>query len=209
MLSNSIKISDHPLLDAACIVAQFAQPLGEATSPPGLTDLLSLDADSPFEPDEQVKTCVRKLLRHGGHQPSGRGKPSSEYLQKAVGEDRLGSINPAVDICNVVSLHSGLPISVIDLARSSEPFEIRVADDETEYVFNASGQSIKLKGLLCLHDADGPCANAVKDSHRTKTSDTTTRTLSIIWGTTTLPRRTEQAANWYRELLQQVGASVA
>ena len=203
-----IELAEHPLLDAACIEAQFAQPLGDLASPAELTRLLAVDAETPFEFDEEVKTCVRKMLRHGGYQPSGRGKPASEYVRKAVAEDRLGSINPAVDICNIVSLHSGLPISVIDLERASEPLVIRIADDDAEYVFNASGQTIKLKGLLCLHDADGPCANAVKDSQRTKTSDTTTRTLSIIWGTTALPGRAAQAADWYRELLQQVGASI-
>ena len=204
-----IEIHEHPLLDAACIEAHFDRPLGELSSPASLTSHLSLDAGSPFQPDEQIKTCVRKLLRHGGYQPSGRGKPASEYVRLAVAEARLGSINPAVDICNVVSLHSGLPISVIDRDRAAEPLSIRIADDDAEYVFNASGQTIKLKGLLCLHDAAGPCANAVKDSQRTKTSDITTRALSIIWGTTALPGRTDQAANWYRELLQKTGATIA
>ena len=60
-------------------------------------------------------------------------------------------------------------------------------------------------GLLCLHDAEGPCGNAVKDSQRTKTSDATRRTLSVVWGTHTLAGRTADAVAWYRELLGRAG----
>ena len=43
---------------------------------------------------------------------------------------------------------------------------VGVAPAGASYVFNASGQAIDLGGLLCLFDADGPCANAVKDAQR-------------------------------------------
>ena len=39
-----------------------------------------------------------------------------------------------------------------------------------------------LPDLLVLCDAEGPCANAVKDAQRTKTHDGTSQTLSILWG---------------------------
>ena len=77
----------------------------------------------------------------------------------------------------------------------------------SRYVFNASGQEIDLGGLICLFDADGPCANAVKDAQRTKTSAATTRTLSVVWGTRALPGRATEAATWYRRLLGEVGAA--
>ena len=60
---------------------------------------------------------------------------------------------------------------------------------------------------LCLFDADGPCANAVKDAQRTKTAADTRRTLSLIWGTTALPGRAARAEAWYRQLLEQHGAA--
>ena len=150
-----------------------------------------------------MREAVRALLRHGGFKPSGRSKPASEYLIKAVGEGLLSPINAAVDACNVVSLHSGLPISVVDLDRARPPLRVGVAPAGSSYVFNASGQSIDLGGLLCLFDADGPCANAVKDAQRTKTSPETRRTLSLIWGTTALPGRAARTEAWYRELLEQ------
>jgi DNA/RNA-binding domain of Phe-tRNA-synthetase-like protein len=106
-----------------------------------------------------------------------------------------------------VSLHSGLPISVVDLDRASPPFHIGLAAQDASYVFNASGQSIDLSGLLCLFDASGPCANAVKDAQRTKTNEQTLRTLSVVWGTHALPGRAEAATTWYRALLEQMSAS--
>ena len=108
-----------------------------------------------------------------------------------------------------MSLHSGLPISVVDLDLARPPFRIGVAQEGASYVFNPSGQTIELAGLLCLFDADGPCANAVKDSQRTKTRGETTRTLTVIWGTRALPDRAAAAMAWYRELLASGGASTA
>ena len=63
--------------------------------------------------------------------------------------------------------------------------------------------------MLCLFDAQGPCANAVKDAQRTKTGPATTRTLSVVWGTSDLGLHLERTVAWYRELLARAGASTA
>lgn len=201
-----LALDPHPLLDLRAFVTVFPRPLGEMPSPPELWALLSAEAPVPLHSDETVREAVRALLRHGGFKPTGRSKPASEYLLKAVRENLLAPINLAVDVCNIVSFHSGLPISVVDLDRAREPFRVGLASAGTSYVFNASGQSIDLAGLLCLFDAEGPCANAVKDAQRTKTSADSRRTLSLIWGTVALPGRAAQTEKWYRGLLEQQGA---
>jgi len=202
-----VEIEPHPLLAAGCFVTEFSKPLGEVESPAWLVSLLDAAAAAPLASNDEVRGAVRDLLRHGGYKPTGRGKPASEYLMRAAGEGALGSINAAVDVCNVVSLHSGLPISVVDLERAAAPFSIRIAPEGAKYVFNQAGQEIDLAGLLCLYDAKGPCANAVKDSQRTKTSVTTKRTLSIVWGVKGHEARLEQAVAWYRDLLARIGAT--
>ena len=204
-----LTVASHPLLDLAVFVTQFPRPLGECPSPPELLAGLRLDHPAPLHSDDMVRAAVRDLLRHGGYKPTGRGKPASEYLLRAASDGALGPINLAVDACNVVSLHSGLPISVIDLERATAPLRVGVAAAGESYVFNASGQTIDLTGLLCLSDASGPAANGVKDAQRTKTHGGTTHTLSILWGTNALPGRTRAAAAWYRELLQRAGATTA
>jgi DNA/RNA-binding domain of Phe-tRNA-synthetase-like protein len=202
-----LTLDPHPLLDVRCFVTNYPRPLGEMATPPGLLNLVKENAKAPLQSDDRVRDSVRALLRQGGFKPTGRSKPASEYLLKVAREGILSSINLAVDACNAVSLHSGLPISVVDLDRARLPFRIGVASAGSFYVFNASGQSIDLGGLLCLFDQDGPCANAVKDAQRTKTDGSTRRTFSVIWGTNVLMGRAEQTAAWYRSLLEGQGAS--
>ena len=203
----TVTAAPHPLLLATAFVTRFPEPLGEAASPDWLLALLDLEAEAPLERSEEVRGDVRDLLRHGGYKPTGRGKPASEYLVRAVGEGKLGSINAAVDACNVTSLHSGLPISVVDLDLACEPFTLAIQPPGTTYVFNTGGQTIDVSGLLCLADGEGPCANAVKDSQRTKTHAGTRATLSVVWGVRSHPERVETATRWYRELLERAGAA--
>lgn len=202
-----LAVAPHPALDPGAFVTVFAAPLGDVATPASWIERMRLDAEAPLVSDDDVRKAVRNCLRHHGYKPTGRGKPASEYLIRAAGESALASINPAVDACNVVSLHSGLPISVIDLDRAAPPLSIAVAEPGAEYVFNPAGQVIRIGGLPCICDAAGPCANAVKDAQRTKTDAATTRTLSVVWGTRDLPGRAARAVEWYREILESLGAT--
>jgi DNA/RNA-binding domain of Phe-tRNA-synthetase-like protein len=204
----SLEVEPHPLLDAVAFETTFPEPLGELGAVASLVSMMSPTASAPISSDDAVRSAVRDLLRHGGYKPTGRGKPASEYLVRAASEGALSSINAAVDACNAVSLHSGLPISVVDLERAKPPYAVRLGRAGERYVFNASGQEIDIAGLLCFCDADGPSANAVKDAQRTKTHAGTTRTLTIIWGTRALPGRSQATFDWYRALLASLGARV-
>jgi len=206
-MNVALTVDEHPALLPAAFVTEFPAPFAELPTPAWLLALLALEAEAPLERDEAVRGAIRDLLRHGGYKPTGRGKPASEYLVRAVGEGKLGSINLAVDACNVVSLHSGLPISVVDLDLAVPPFRLGLAPPDTTYVFNAGGQTIDVSGLLCLIDAEGPTANAVKDAMRTKTRPETRRTLSVIWAAQGMEERLATALRWYRELLQRAGAT--
>src|SRR6516164_863357 len=203
----TIAVEPHPLLDLHAFVTEFSVGLADVVVPPDILELLSKDTVPLVRSDDRIRDAIRRLLRHGGFKPAGRSKPASEYLARAADEGALGSINAAVDVCNIISLHCRLPISVVDLAKAREPFRVRVAPAGASYVFNASGQTIDLEGLLCLFDAEGPCGNAVKDAQRSKTDTETRRTLTVIWGTTELPGQAARAERWYRELLERLGAT--
>ncbi len=203
-----IEQKNYPNLMPVAVVTHFDALLGESQTPADIFAMLDTKFESPIGKDENTKTLVRDVLRQTGYKPTGRGKPASEYLVKAVSQGRLGTINVCVDILNIVSLHSGFPISVVDLDLVDEPLSIQPAAAETRFIFNASGQEIKLDGLVCLFDRQGPCANGVKDSQRTKTSDTTTRTLTIVWGVQALAEQVNATVSWYAELLRKVGARV-
>lgn len=201
----TVDVLEHPLLELRLLSCVFPEGLGGASSPE-LLQFLDPNTEGPLVIREETKTQIRDLLRWGGFKPSGRSKPASEYLLKAAAGGFLGPINPAVDVCNVVSLHSGLPISVVDLDRVVGGLRIGIADKDTRYVFNASGQEIDVSGLLCLMDENGPCANAVKDSQRTKTDSESRRCLYVFWGSTALSGDVEEAYNWARECLAAEGA---
>lgn len=204
----TITVEPHPLLDVGAFVTRFPRPLAEVCAPASITALGQPGAAAPVAVTDAVKTQVRDLLRHGGFKPSGRSKPASEYLVAAAAEGRFPTINAAVDACNVVSLHSGLPISLVDLDRVDGALVIRIAPAGTTYVFNPSGQVIDTSGLVCLYDAQGPTGTPVKDAQRTKTHDGTRAAVSIVWGTRAAPGRTHDTTRWYRELLASIDGVV-
>jgi DNA/RNA-binding domain of Phe-tRNA-synthetase-like protein len=192
-MSFTIRVVPHPFLDLRAFLARMQSP---AVAP------------TPVAPshDDRVKNAVRDLLRHGGFKPSGRSKPASEYLVAAFTENRWPQINPLVDICNVVSLASGLPISLVDADKVEGELVVQIAPTATSYVFNPSGQVIDASGLVCLCDARGPTGTPVKDAQRTKTDDATKNVIVIVWGTNALPGRTAETTRWYRELLAPYAA---
>lgn len=202
----TVAIAPHPLLDASLFVVELARPLAETLTPSAISSLVAPTATSRLQSSDAVRTAVRDLLRHGGFKPAGRSKPASEYLVGAIESGRFPQINALVDACNVVSLHAGLPISLVDVDRldDRDQLAIQIAPPGTSYVFNPAGQVIDASGLVCLYDATGPTGTPVKDAQRTKTHDGTRRALAVVWGTTALPGRTAEATRWFRELCAEI-----
>jgi DNA/RNA-binding domain of Phe-tRNA-synthetase-like protein len=144
-------------------------------------------ADADFPPPA-VKGGVRAMLRRGGFKPSGRNKPASEYLAQAAREGRFPRINNLVDINNLLSLESGLPISLLDLDAVGERVVLRYGTEGERYVFNPAGQEIDLKGLICACRADDggastPLGNAIKDSMAGKLRDATRDVIGVVYAT--------------------------
>jgi DNA/RNA-binding domain of Phe-tRNA-synthetase-like protein len=213
-----VTLPDHPLLDAHLLEARWPGPLGSLAAPAWLDALCGLasPASGPEgasavplpAPTPADVTAVRDLLRVGGFKPAGRNKPCNEYIRRVAEDGRFPRIDPAVDLTNAAALHGGLPVSTIDLDRAQGPLRIEIAAAGTAMVFNASGQTLDLGGLVCLFDQGGPCADAVKDSQRTKTTAETVRTLTVIWGTAALPGRAKALADWMAERMAALGAVV-
>lgn len=180
-------------------------------SPAGLDAALA-DAITAAPEDESIKKAVRDLLRHGKYKPTGRGKPACEYLLKAAREDRFPRINNLVDINNLVSLTSQLPISLIDVARAAtDHFLVRRGREGERYVFNSGGQEIDLQDLLLVsrQPNDAPCANPVKDSMATKLTDESTDVLAVIYAPSSLLEHLESATARFAEALKAWGGADA
>ncbi len=169
-----------PGLELHALLAELPRPLGELPTVDVAGEVAAFLAGSGIDPT--LRATVRDVLRQHGYRPTGRGKPSAEYLASAAVEGRFPAINAAVDAGNLVSLHSGLPISMVDADLAQPSWSVRPGADGESYAFNASAQAMDLAGLPCLCDRDGPCANAVKDAERTKTTTATRRVLAVVWG---------------------------
>jgi len=203
-MALTVSVAEHPLLEVDAFVTRFARPLAELATPPEILIFVEPQARAPICSSDTVRAEVRSLLRHGGFKPAGRSKPASEYLHAVQHEGKFPAINAAVDACNVVSLHSGLPISLVDLDGTEGALRIDLAPAGTSYPFNPSRQLIEVGGLCCLFDDHGPTGTPVKDAQRTKTHPGTRCTLSVIWGTRSLNGRTRKTGAWYRELVAQL-----
>jgi DNA/RNA-binding domain of Phe-tRNA-synthetase-like protein len=153
---------------------------------------------------DRVKTAVRDLLRVGGYKPAGRGKPASEYLSQAAERGEFPRISHIVDALNLVSLESRLPISLLDADRvmdGTEALVIRFGRPGESYVFNSIGHEIHIEGLVSVTRMSGPAlGNPVKDSMMAKTTDATTHTIALIWGSL---RALDQTA--MRQVCQRLG----
>jgi DNA/RNA-binding domain of Phe-tRNA-synthetase-like protein len=131
------------------------------------------------------KAAVRNMLRFGSYKPSGRSKPSSEYLLGAAIEDNFPLVNGPVDVNNTVSLEWGYPASIFDIERCGLELLLRRGLAGESYIFNLSGQSINLEDLLCVCRAEAgswkPCGNPVKDAMETKISEKTRGVAAVIY----------------------------
>jgi len=203
-----LAVEPHERLHLRAFITRLPDRLELVPTPEPALALLAPGAEAPFSQPEELRGQVRDVFRGHGYKPTGRGKPSSEYLARQAAEG-LPRINAAVDLCNAVSLHSGIPISVVDPDRGRAPWRVTVAPAEAEYVFNTGGQVIAVGGLLCLFDAEGPCANAVKDAQRTKTAGDTRSTLSLLWGPRTQAEHVDRTLEWYLGLWAQAGAETS
>jgi len=172
----NIDVPDHPGLRLCHLAVTLPRPLGALPSPDWLTVLLRPDAVAPLAPPDGLPARVRDLLRGHGYRPTGRGKPSSEYLAAAAAAGRLGPINAVVDAGNAASLHSGLPISIVDLDRCTGQLRVAIPPAGSRY------------------------------AQRTKTGDGTVRVLAVVWGTAAPAGHAEATARWLEQLLARVAA---
>jgi DNA/RNA-binding domain of Phe-tRNA-synthetase-like protein len=159
---------------------------------------------------EEITGQVRDILRHGKYKPTGRGKPASEYLHRAALEDRFPRINNLVDINNLISLRSLLPISLVDLVRANaNAFTIRHGRAGEAYVFNSAGQMIDVEDLtvVAFNPRDEACANPVKDSMKTKLADDSSDVMAVLYAPRALSTSLIESTKQFERALLDWGAA--
>jgi DNA/RNA-binding domain of Phe-tRNA-synthetase-like protein len=180
-------------------------------SPPGLAAALQAAVEEALAGKDSGesaarRSAVRDMLRFGAYKPTGRGKPASEYLLNAAAAGEFPVISALVDINNLVSVSSLLPISLVDLdLADADSFAVRRGREGESYVFNPSGQVLDLRDLLLTarRPGDRPCASPVKDSQATKTHEGTTRVLGVVYAPARMAAQAEGAADLMGRLLAE------
>jgi DNA/RNA-binding domain of Phe-tRNA-synthetase-like protein len=203
--------ADHVV--AGIIVGRGCHPGSSTETLNAAIDTAVAEARRQADP-RHMTTAVRDVLRHGKYKPTGRGKPASEYLLNAAREERFPRLGTLVDINNLISLRSRLPISLIDLERAAATgFLIRHGRPGESYVFNRAGQRIDLEDLLLVArlPEDRPCANAVKDSMETRLTERSRDVMAVIYAPPALHDELAEAAAQFGRALGTWGgaASVA
>lgn len=185
-----------------------------AVEPDYLSDILKrvrAAGEKYLSPDR--KKAVRGILRFGKFKPSGRSKPSSEYLLGAALQGDFPLVNGPVDVNNAVSLEWGYPASIFDFDLCGTALLLRRGIKGESYAFNPSGQIIDLEDLLCVCRMEGeswlPCGNPVKDAMATKITESTRNVAAVIYAPSVESREhLEEAAGQFAMHLR-VGCSAA
>jgi DNA/RNA-binding domain of Phe-tRNA-synthetase-like protein len=127
--------------------------------------------------------ALRALYKRLGKDPSRyRGSPEA-LLRRATSGKPLYRILNVVDVINVVSLATLLPIGLYDAAHVRPPVVLRRAGEGESYA-GIGREALNLAGLPVLADAEGPFGSPTSDSERTKVTAGTRRVLAVIFGVT-------------------------
>ncbi|MDJ0764386.1 MAG: phenylalanine--tRNA ligase beta subunit-related protein [Myxococcota bacterium] len=110
---------------------------------------------------------TRRLFRAVGLEPTKRRPSSEALLRRVIRGQSLNRIHPLVDMCNLVSLVSLIPVGLYDLSNiAGDTVTIQLGDPSWRYDGFRELQ-VNLAGRLCAADAIGPFGSPTSDSLRT------------------------------------------
>ncbi len=108
-------------------------------------------------------------------------RPSSEALLRRVLQGKgLPTVLPAVDVCNLCSLESQIPLGLYDRERVRASIRVRVGRPGEGYA-GIRKQRVNLAGRLLLADEDGAFGAPTSDSLHTAVTETTQRLLVVLF----------------------------
>ncbi len=108
-------------------------------------------------------------------------RPSSEALLRRVLQGKgLPRVSPAVDVCNLSSLESQLPLGLYDREAVKGAVHVRVGKEGEGYP-GIRRQRVNLSGRLLLADEEGPFGAPTADSLRTAVAARTRALLVVIF----------------------------
>ncbi len=151
--------------------------------------------------------ATRKAYKALGKDPARYRGSAEALLRRIVSGKGLPQINAVVDVINLVSVESRLPVGLYDLAHVAGPIVFRAGRPGETYK-GIGKYDLNLEGLPVFCDAHGPHGSPTSDSERTMVTAATTNILAVIvsfGGADGLSRWTQRMT----DLLQQYASGTA
>src|SRR6266852_4348061 len=148
--------------------------------------------------------ATRMAYKALGKDPARYRGSAEALLRRVVAGKGLPQINAVVDVINLVSVESRLPIGLYDLAHVTGEIIFRAGRAGETYK-GIGKYDLNLEGLPIFCDAAGPHGSPTSDSERTMVTGATKQVLAVIvsfGGSENLERWTQRLA----ALLQQYGS---
>jgi DNA/RNA-binding domain of Phe-tRNA-synthetase-like protein len=123
--------------------------------------------------------ATRKAYKALGKDPARYRGSAEALLRRMIAGKGLPQINSVVDVINLVSVESRLPIGLYDLGHVSGEIVFR-AGRASETYKGIGKYDLNLEGLPLFADDAGPHGSATSDSERTMVTAATKQVLAII-----------------------------
>src|SRR5713226_8731801 len=123
--------------------------------------------------------AARAAYKALGKDPARYRGSAEALLRRVVAGKGLPQINAVVDVINLVSVESRLPVGLYDLGHVTGEIVFRAGRAGETYK-GIGKYDLNLEGLPLFADAAGPHGSATSDSERTMVTGATKQVLAII-----------------------------
>jgi len=123
--------------------------------------------------------ATRRGYKALGKDPARYRGSAEALLRRIISGKGLPQINAVVDVINLLSVESRMPIGLYDLAHVHGDIVFRAGRPGETYK-GIGKYDLNLESLPLFADADGPHGSATSDSERTMVTAETTKVLAII-----------------------------
>jgi len=184
MIEIGISADAAPRLVLGCAQAAVRTEAGSEALWTEMQEAAREAVADPMEPAASPAiAATRELYRRLGKDPSRyRGSPEALLRRSRAGKE-LYRIHNVVDVVNLVSLRTLLPIGLYDAARVRPPVTLRRGAPGEAYD-GIGKEQLNLDGLPVLADAEGPFGSPTSDSRRTSVTAETREVAAVVFGVT-------------------------
>jgi DNA/RNA-binding domain of Phe-tRNA-synthetase-like protein len=202
-----------PKVALGCVSARVEAP----ASPPALIaelngceqGILHLPEPRAVLESPQI-LATRAAYKALGKDPARYRGSAEALLRRVIAGKSLPRINAVVDIINLVSVESRLPIGLYDLTRVQGDIAFRAGRAGETYK-GIGKYDLNLEGLPVFCDALGPHGSPTSDSERTMVTSETTRVLAVIisfGGEGGLDRWTQRTSELFAQFASANGCEI-